>query len=271
MYILFQSSMPRSGSTLLQNILHQNPLVHSTPTDGLIHLLNASRNSYNFSQEFKAQEAKSMESAFISYCKGGAISYAESLTDRPYFLSKSRSWIQNYDFLNLVFPNPKMICIIRDLRDVICSMEKNFRKHPMKVDTMNGWHEGKGKTVLTRTQEWLSSTPVGHQLDLIYDAIIRKTDKNILFIRFEDLCDNPQDTMDRVYAHFEMDSYKHDFNNIEQSTHENDEVYGIYGDHKIKPVLMPNVSRATDILGIDACNFIYNNKKWYFDYFEYDY
>ena len=41
--IFFNSSMPRSGSTLIQNILGQNPDIHSTPTDGFLELIYAAR------------------------------------------------------------------------------------------------------------------------------------------------------------------------------------------------------------------------------------
>ena len=37
--IAFQSSLPRSGSTLLSNIVGQNPNFHVTPTSGLLDLL----------------------------------------------------------------------------------------------------------------------------------------------------------------------------------------------------------------------------------------
>ena len=37
--IFFQSSLPRAGSTLLQNILGQNPNFYVTPTSGVLELL----------------------------------------------------------------------------------------------------------------------------------------------------------------------------------------------------------------------------------------
>ena len=36
--IFFQSSLPRAGSTLLQNILGQNPEFYVTPTSGVLEL-----------------------------------------------------------------------------------------------------------------------------------------------------------------------------------------------------------------------------------------
>ena len=62
--IFFQSSLPRSGSTLLQNILGQNTDFYVTPTSGLLELVYAARNNYSTSPEFKAQDAELMKKGF---------------------------------------------------------------------------------------------------------------------------------------------------------------------------------------------------------------
>ena len=41
--IFFQSSLPRSGSTLLQNILAQRNDMYATPTSGVLELLYGAR------------------------------------------------------------------------------------------------------------------------------------------------------------------------------------------------------------------------------------
>ncbi len=62
--IFFQSSLPRAGSTLLQNIIGQNPNFYVTPTSGVLELVYAARNNYTNSPEFKAQEYELMKSGF---------------------------------------------------------------------------------------------------------------------------------------------------------------------------------------------------------------
>ena len=37
--IFYQSSLPRAGSTLLQNVLAQNPDIYATPTSGVLELV----------------------------------------------------------------------------------------------------------------------------------------------------------------------------------------------------------------------------------------
>ena len=45
--IFFQCSLPRAGSTLLQNVLAQNPDFYATPTSGLIEIFLNARNIYS--------------------------------------------------------------------------------------------------------------------------------------------------------------------------------------------------------------------------------
>lgn len=88
--IFFQSSLPRSGSTLLQNLIGQNPDFYVTPTSGLLELIYAARANYTNSPEFKAQDADLMKKAFLGFCKSGMEGYFNSITDKKYVMDKSR-------------------------------------------------------------------------------------------------------------------------------------------------------------------------------------
>ena len=69
--IFFNSSLPRSGSTLLQNIMGQNPKFYATPTSGVLELVFGARANYTNSPEFKAQDAEDMKMAFRAFCRDG--------------------------------------------------------------------------------------------------------------------------------------------------------------------------------------------------------
>jgi len=126
--IFFQSSLPRSGSTLLQNIMGQNPDFYVTPTSGVLELLYAARGNYSSSPEFKAQDQEDMKEGFISFCRGGLEGFYKGITDKKYVIDKSRGWGIHYGFLNSFYPDPKIVCMIRDPRAIMSSMEKNFRR-----------------------------------------------------------------------------------------------------------------------------------------------
>jgi len=267
--IFFQSSLPRSGSTLLQNVMGQNPEFYVTPTSGVLELLYASRSNFTNSPEFKAQNTQLMSQAFTSYCKSGLEGFFNGITDKPYVLDKSRGWGIHYGFLNSFYPNPKIICMVRDLRSVFSSMEKNFRKNQNKDSGIVNHTQMKGTTTEKRVDIWSNTQPVGLAIERIYQMIREGIDQKILFIKFEDFCSNPKQEMIKIYNFFELPYYEHDFNNVEQLTQEDDSIYGIYGDHKIKKEIKPLKDDYVDVLGLLTSNRIKENYKWFYDKFNY--
>lgn len=267
--IFYQSSLPRAGSTVLQNIIAQNPDFYCTPTSGVLELIFAARSNYTNSPEFKAQDSSLMRDGFLGFCREGMNGFYNSITDKKYVIDKSRGWGIHYDFLNKVQPNPKIICMVRDLRDVFASMEKNFRAHPEKHDSVLDWSKMQGTTVPKRIDIWAGGPPVGMAIERLGEIFRTGLDKNMLFIRYEDLCMYPEATMIKMYDYLGVPQFEHDFNSIEQVTQEDDEVYGIFGDHKIRTKLEPTFSKAKEILGRDVCEWIFNNYKWFYDIFKY--
>ena len=268
--IFYQSSMPRSGSSLLQNLIGQNPDFYVTPTSGLLELIYAARANYTHSPEFKAQDADLMKEAFLGFCRSGMQGYFDSITDKKYVMDKSRGWGIHYNLLNQINPNPKIVCIVRDLRDVVASMEKNYRKNQHLSDDITNHSSMKGTSIGKRVDIWLASQPVGLAIERVQEIINQGIHKNMCFIRYEDLILFPQRTMDVIYKFLEVDSFKHDFDNIPQLTKEDDSVYGIYGDHQIKPVLDTVVRHNyNEVLGEGISNFIKTKYDWYFKFFNY--
>lgn len=267
--IFYQSSMPRAGSTLLQNIIAQNPDFYATPTSGVLELIFAARANYTDSPEFKAQDADTMRTAFLAFCKQGMDGFYNAITDKKYVLDKSRGWGIHYDFLNTVQPDPKIICVVRDLRDIFASMEKNFRKIPEKANPMVNWGNMQGTSVPKRIDIWAQSPPVGLALERLSEIFRQGIDSKMLFVKFEDLCLYPETEMKRIYSYLGVPYFDHDFDNIQQVTKEDDEVYGAYGDHEIRTVLAPVPSKAKQVLGRDVCDWIWNNYQWYFQQFRY--
>lgn len=267
--LFFQASLPRAGSTLLQNILAQNPDVYSTPTSGVLELVFAARGNYTNSPEFIAQDSELMKKGFLAFCKSGMNGYYEAITNKKYVVDKSRGWGIHYDFLNTIYPNPKIIVMVRDIRDIFSSMEKNYRKNPEKSNPILDWSTMQGTTVPKRIDMWAQNPPVGMAIERLQEMIRLGIDAKVKFVKFEDLCLYPESVMSEIYNFLEIPFFKHDFDNIEQLTKEDDEVYGVYGDHVIRTKLEPVTSNARAILGKDVTDWIWENYKWFFDKFNY--
>ena len=159
--------------------------------------------------------------------------------------------------------------MVRNLKDVFASMEKNYRKNPEKQDPILDWSKMQGTSVPKRVDIWSQNPPVGMALERLSEIFRMGLDKKIHFVKFEDLCLYPEDTMKGVYRYLGIPEYEHDFDNIEQVTKEDDSVYGAFGDHVIRQKLEVVPSKAKDVLGKDVVDWIWNNYGWYNQAFNY--
>ena len=268
--IFYQSSMPRAGSTLLQNILAQNPSFYVTPTSGLLELVFGARLNYTNSPEFKAQDDAAMKKAFLAFSRAGMEAYFRALTDKPYVVDKSRGWGVHFDLLNLIFnEEPKIICMVRDLRQILASLEKKFRQNPDKHRPIENHSNLSGTTTLKRAVLQLQAPPVGLALDRLAEIQMRGWDKKILFVRFEDLTAHPKQTLQKVYAYLGVPEFEHNFDKVAQVTQEDDQAYGLPGLHEIRPKVEPLPNDFLSVLGKDAVRFVQGNYAWYFSLFGY--
>jgi len=266
---MYNSSMPRAGSTLIQNILGQNPEFYVTPTSGLFEMLFNSRSVYSNGLEFKAQDQTLMEKAWQGYCHGAVYGYFNSITDKPYVIDKCRGWGMERNFIDFYDSNPKIITMIRDPRAIFSSLEKKYRKNPQLDHNIANWGDLTGTTTDKRVIHWANNVPVGPTMDRIYQTILEGTHQHILFIKYEDLIANPKSQLERIYEYLELPYFEHNFKKIDQITHEDDKIYGVFGDHVIRPKIEKLKEDYLEILGENGCNLITENYKWFYEAFDY--
>jgi sulfotransferase len=126
-----------------------------------------------------------------------------------------------------------------------------------------------GTTTEKRIDIWAQSQPVGLAVERLQQIFKEGINKKMLFIKFEEFTSNPAKEMARVYEYLGVPYYEHDFDRVEQITQEDDEVYGIYGDHQIRTKIEPLKENYKEVLGTYASNWIKTNYKWFYDEFKY--
>jgi sulfotransferase len=270
--LIFNSSMPRACSTLLQNIFNQNPAFYATPTDGAIELLAGARERFTNASEFKAAVNQDLSlQAWRSFCRGGLYAYANALTDKQIIVLKSRGWKGNIQWMeNFLEAKPIIFCMVRNLKAIAASFEKLHRRNPDKTSQWLIEKEVRGTTVFKRTDMYMKNMPVNISLDRIQEILETKTDNKIFFIKAEDLTSRPQFIMDQVYNILNIESFKHDFNNVKQVTQENDVIHALDNNlHTIRQKVEPIKEDYEDVLGLAACNWIDSEYGWYQKYFGY--
>ena len=260
----FISGLPRSGSTLLCNILAQNPETKvSKATSGLHDVLFGVRNQWDRLVEHQAEGVdparlkRVLQSIFHSYLDTG--------NGKSLFVDKGRGWLSLIEMLEFVLDQPcKILCPVRDISEILASFEKLWRKTSGKsqweIENKNYFQT---QTVSGRCEAWARhDQPVGLAYNRVKDALARGHRSKIHFVEFDDLTKYPMDTMKRIYDFLELPVFAHDFDNVEQYTKEDDEnVHRIVGLHTIRPKVLPVPRSATEILG-EVANKYRNQEIW---------
>lgn len=227
------SSLPRSGSELLQALLAQHPQVYASATSPLLEFWFGAQGNYGMS-EVKSQDRDLMIKAFTEFLKGGSHGYYSAITDKPVIIDKSRGWLEHADLLWKIFPDAKMVTMTRNINDIIGSLERIYRANSGHPETRH-----LPKTAEQRAQFWTKSggLPLGLALERLKDRQSRGHDNRILYVRYEDLCEDPIYIMRKVFTHLELDPIDIDRKNIRKAAPEDDSYYGIFGCHKLKPTI----------------------------------
>jgi sulfotransferase len=241
--IYFLAGLPRSGSTLLANILAQNPAIHVTPTSGICDMLVQVRNGWDRNDAFQAMDRATSERVKANVLKTMLQAYFGHV-DRPVCIDKNRYWAEFLEMgAELVGGRSrvKVLVTVRDMRDVVASFEKLYRKtSALGQLPQEAAMALKFKTALGRMEVFIDDgQPVGRAYNAIRDAVTRGWRDCMHFIDFEDLTARPRETMEGIYRFLGEEPHAHDFKRVEQVTVEDDFVYGFKDLHVIRPEVRP--------------------------------
>lgn len=244
----FISGFPRSGSTLLANILAQNPRFHTTSTSGIMDIMFGVRNNWDNLVEFKATPN---EPAKIRVLRGILDSYYSDV-EKPIVFDKCRGWLSLLEMAETVLGyKAKVLVPVRDVRDVVSSFEKLWRETSKTGQVgQEAPNYFKFQTVQGRADVWLSADqPLGLAYNRVNDAIVRGYRDRMFLVDFDDLTREPAKTMQGIYNFLGEERFNHDFNNVKQVTWEDDSVHGFKGLHDIRSKVEPVPPQWPTVLG----------------------
>jgi sulfotransferase len=259
--IHFISGLPRSGSTLLTNILLQNPKINTTATSSLLELMLQVRDNWNKLEGHTAHPEGQNKWEVIK-----SLMQSYHNTDKRIIFDKNRGWSNHIEFVEKVTDKKaKIIACVRNLEDICTSFEKLFRKNRASGEIHGEFSNSKMKTIDGRVQVWTSDEGVlGRPYVSLLDTIQRGLGDRILFFPYEEWTNDPNKWFKFLYDFVEEDYYQHDFENINQVIRENDAGYGWGEDlHEIKTgKLLPAKSEAIEILGKEWVSKLHNSEFW---------
>lgn len=258
--IHYTSGLPRACSTLLQNLLAQNPRVHATATSGVHEIMYLSK-AFSKTDEFKTiPDPKDGEAIYQNFMRAGIANAFDSQTDRPVVVDKCRSWIGSANLLFQLFPDAKLLVPVRDIRGVVSSMEKKFQQHPSFQLEGNQVDTQRIQTIEGRVQFFLDSPPVGIAIQRIHELMRVHKDK-VHFVHAEDLTSDPQGAMNRVWEYLGEEPFVHNTNNVEQYTQEH-ELGWPFGDHAIQREVQPLTPDWNETLGRNISEALKQKFNW---------
>ena len=219
--IVLLAGLRRTGSTLLQNLLAQNPEVYTEGNSALCQVMwdtklsceqNAIEQLISVRKDisFKNDLLKIIPNVYYPDVKGKTI------------FDKCRPWVNetNIDMARkFIDKDIKSIVMVRPLDEVAASyarvMFENNRE--LSYETLFDEH---GKFM--------------HEFNATYYAAKTK-DPSFLFVSYDDLVNKPQKTLSRIYSHVGMQEFIHNTHKIKQVVFEDDERNNMRGMHKIRP------------------------------------
>jgi len=213
--------LPRSGSTLLCNVLNQNPRFFASSTSILPQTLAQLSALWSNSPEIKAdlaRDAKGTEKRLNDAVKALIGAWYKG---RGVVFDKSRGWAHNALPLKKLYPEARIIVTVRDLRSIFASIEKHHAANPLLDHAANPQE----KEIYTRADQMFSpqgmiGLTVGGVMDLM-----RRKPPGLFVVQYETFAENPDMIMDRLYAEIGEPRCEHDFAKVENTATDLDALY----------------------------------------------
>jgi len=230
------AGMPRSGSTLLCNLLNMNPKFHATATSPVIDVLQNMKSTFSHNTTFKTNDRQSQYEGMRKGLKGFIDGFYD---DKDVVFDKCRGWSNNLPMLDAILDHTetKIIWTYRNPVDVVSSIEK----HHQKSILLENADEGAGadfSTLGARVDNFINDGGiVARPVWLLNDAYEMGYSDRILFVKYWDITNKTQETLDRIHDFIGEDSFqydKNDFTDLKQTTSEFDGLYNFKFPHTIK-------------------------------------
>jgi len=217
--LILLGGLPRSGNTLLSALLNQNPDIYVTTTSSFIGIMSKSYWMFTepTNEEFATEKMQKVMRPFLMNMQKA---YHSELTDRKHVIDKRRQWqsIENIEmFIDIYGCRPKILCPVRSVTEIISSYSNVYKNNNIDFDYGT---QLRGNIFLNSYLQ-------------LKDAYASEYKDCLHLIEFEDLIQDTQNTLDKVYDYLGIERFTHNINDIKALEEEAD--YNLAGLHTLKP------------------------------------
>ena len=205
--LFFLVAMPRSGNTLFASIMNQNPNLVCTANSITLEimkdlfLLKQTDVFYNYPDHQSLDNV--LDSVYVNYYKDWPQKY---IIDRGPVMTKG-----NFALMQKHFKKPfKCVVLLRDVLDVLASYMKWYTEEPTAFP--NRYNLKNDEEKLSKLMN--KNGAVAKDLDAIKNAF--NYPELCHFIKYDDLVQNTEQEIRKVYNFLNIPYYPHQFQNLQQ-------------------------------------------------------
>ena len=226
------SGLPRSGSTLLSAILRQNPRFSAGVTSPVASMIGAVMPRMSGASEFTSFFDDDRRRRVL---RGMIEGYYGPVPEGGVVFDTNRSWTGRAALLRDLYPNARIICLVREVGWIIDSLERILRRNPLQVSRSLNLQAG--ASVYARAEALMNSDTglVGIAWSSLREAWFGDDAKSLIVVEYEKFVSNPGATIERLYRELQEPAFTHDFDNIVYDEPDYDATLGMPGLHQVRP------------------------------------
>ncbi len=258
----YLAGLPRTGSTVLGEILNQNENIHVSPASPLSEIVGDVLAKWRANTvTLKAYKHPEQLPNVWRGIRAGMYQHRPE----PCIIDKSWAW-QMSDAIDatreILGEEMKVICTVDNIADCLASFIMLIRSNPDYISYIDDYlrHQRMEINDANRCIAMMDpkiATSVGWCYENLKRSWQGRNRKNLLLIERADLVSDPETVLDKIYAFLEIpeletwgDHQHHYFDRIEKEITEDDgAAYGIPNLHQLGPKLRDRSWKAKEVLG----------------------
>jgi sulfotransferase len=210
------TGMPRSGSTLLCNILNQHPDVHASSTSPVCEMVSALAQGMATQPEITSEVINGNNNRIIDAERGTIEGWYKNQNKGCVF-DKGRGWSTQAALLRRLYPESLIVCVYRNPADVFASIEARDEE-TAELQPMPG-------TMAERASTMISNKGIIGASILAVEDLKRRAAENVLFVDYDNLCKHPDKTLQHIGLGAKLATFTYDFDNVQSTATDIDPLY----------------------------------------------
>jgi sulfotransferase len=221
------AGLPRSGSTLLCQLLAEHPQIHSEGhSSPLCSALLRMRHGISDDEFFLSQLDVDFERAY-AHLQSATRAFVHAWyhdCDKPVVVDKNRGWLRNFEYLLALEPDARLLVCVRELGQIYGSVEaQHQRTILLDFPDHTANHDRYNRADVLFAKDGVIGNPL-RAIEAIQD-LNKDVQQRIRVVLFERLMRDPVATMAEIFEWLALPAHRVDPGKLSVRRHESDSYY----------------------------------------------